>query len=79
MYVLDTLQYAPVCQCVTTIDLMYRIKPEELYFIRYEKGSGRRSRPFSQLRMENSECFNRPKTHPNIMMIPHNQQLGNTR
>ena len=30
---------------------MYRIKPEELYILSYERVRGRGPRPFSQLRM----------------------------
>ena len=53
---------------------MYTKKAEELYILSYKKGL----LPFSQLRMKSSEGFNWPKTHPNIMRISHNQQLGQT-
>ena len=31
--------------------LMYKIKPEELYMLSFEKGRGQKPRPFSKLRM----------------------------
>ena len=57
---------------------LYRMKPEELYILSYEKGRGRRPWPFSQLRMYSSEGFNWLKTPLTIMRNPHNQQLGRT-
>ena len=65
---------SPCWQGVSRIP--YRIKPEELCILSY--GKGRRLWPSPQLRMESSEGFNWLKTQPNIMRIPHNQQLSVT-
>ena len=55
--------------------MQLQIKPEELYLysLAVEKVDA-----FSQLRMENPKGFNWLKTHPTIMRIPHNQQIGHT-
>ena len=46
-----------VAHCVDASDehdcgkyILYRVKPEKLHILSFEKGQGRRSRPFSRLR-----------------------------